>query len=267
MANIVDLHTETFGQGASLTLIHGWGAQNSVWRDWAFDCLAPHFKVTLLEMPGFGDSPKIEQQDSEDINQAWLDAMIKALPKDTYVLGWSLGGLMAQQLALQAEDKVKGLICVATTPKFVQTEGWKWAITPELMADFIKALGLDAWALLNRFWKLQLQGSDGARQLMRHVVSHMQARKIPSFTALLQGLQLLRDIDMRTQLAQIQVPTLWILGQNDPLIPENLADLLADLQPKAQVRVVEGAAHMPFTSHPEKTAELIKEFMHHHVSV
>lgn len=267
MANSVNLHKETFGQGASLTLIHGWGAQNSVWRDWALDYLADYFEVTLIELPGFGQSPKIEQQDSEDINQAWLDSLIQALPNNTCVLGWSLGGLMAQQIATNSTADIKGLICLATTPKFVQTEGWRWAVTPELMSDFIKALGLDTWALLNRFWKLQLQGSNGARQLMRHLVTHMQGRKLPAFSALLQGLQLLRDIDMRERLVDVKVPTLWLLGQKDPLIPQDLASQLRNLQPNAMVEVLEGAAHIPFASHPEATAEHIRRFLLNYVHV
>ena len=74
MKSSIKLHTETFGKGESLCLIHGWGAQNSVWRDWAKTHLAPHFEVTLIDLPGFGDSPKLELQTGADINQAWLDA-------------------------------------------------------------------------------------------------------------------------------------------------------------------------------------------------
>lgn len=269
MSGSITLNRETFGQGESLSLIHGWGAQNAVWREWAHSHLAPHFTVTLIELPGFGDSPKIElPKDSINatdkaarLNQAWLSALMDALPPKTHLLGWSLGGLMAQQLALQAPERVTKLICLATTPRFVQTEGWKWAVTPELMADFIKALGLDSWALLSRFWKLQLQGSDGARQLIKHLTTQMQGRKIPSFSALVQGLELLRDIDMRDHLQTLTQPTLWLLGEKDPLIPHDLAAQLAVLQPQAQVKIVAGGAHVPFMSHPEQCAQIIKDFL------
>lgn len=269
MSGSITLNRETFGQGESLSLIHGWGAQNAVWREWAYSHLAPHFTVTLIELPGFGDSPKVElpkdlanaTDKAEWLNQAWLSALMDALPPQTHLLGWSLGGLMAQQLALHAPERITKLICLATTPRFVQTEGWKWAVTPELMADFIKALGLDSWALLSRFWKLQLQGSDGARQLIKHLTTQMQGRKIPSFTALVQGLELLRDIDMRGHLQTLAQPTLWLLGEKDPLIPHDLAAQLAVLQPQARVEMVAGAAHVPFMSHPEQCAQIIKDFL------
>ncbi|MDY0137861.1 MAG: pimeloyl-ACP methyl ester esterase BioH [Thiomicrospira sp.] len=257
----VILNTHTFGCGPSLSLIHGWGAQNSVWQDWAQAELAADFTVTLIELPGFGDSPKIEAVAGEAINEAWLAALAAALPPKTHLLGWSLGGLMAQQLALRLPQQVQSLICLATTPRFVQAQGWSWAVSPALMADFMKALGVDSVALVQRFWKIQLQGGDGARQLIKHLTAHLKDKKIPTFAALLQGLEFLRDIDMRDQLAQIQQPTLWLFGEKDPLIPPDLARTLAQLQPSAQIQTIQGAAHLPFASHPEQTADLIKGFL------
>lgn len=261
MKSSIKLNTETFGQGKSLCLIHGWGAQNSVWREWAQTHLAPHFEVTLIDLPGFGGSPKIELQAGEDLNQAWLDAVADVLPTKTYLLGWSLGGLIALQLAERYPQHIKSLICLASTPSFVQTENWKWGVSPELMGDFIKTLGLDSLALLSRFWKLQLQGSDGARQLIKHFTTQMKNRRMPSFIGLLQGLELLRDIDMRKNLASIQQPTLWLLGENDPLVPQEIVKLLPEMQPNSQVEIIQGAAHVPFFSHPEQTAQKVNAFL------
>lgn len=261
MKSSIKLHTETFGKGESLCLIHGWGAQNGVWRDWAQTYLAPNFEVTLIELPGFGDSPKIDLQDGDNLNQAWLDAVTDVLPSKTHLLGWSLGGLIAQQLAERYPQRIKSLVCLASTPCFVQAGNWKWAVSPELMGDFIKALGLDSWGLLSRFWKLQLQGSDGARQLIRHYTSQMKTRRLPSFAGLIQGLELLRDIDMRQKLAAIQQPTLWLLGENDPLVPQEIVKLLPEMQPNAQVEIIQGAAHIPFFSHPEQTAQKLNAFL------
>ncbi|HEY9017904.1 pimeloyl-ACP methyl ester esterase BioH [Thiomicrospira sp.] len=261
MKSSIKLHTETFGQGESLCLIHGWGAQNAVWRDWAETYLAPHFEVTLIELPGFGASPKLELQDGSDLNQAWLDSVADVLPSKTHLLGWSLGGLIAQQLAQAYPERINRLICLASTPCFVQAGNWKWAVSPELMSNFIKALGLDSWGLLSRFWKLQLQGSDGARQLIKHYTSQMKTRNLPSFAGLLQGLELLRDIDMRQKLVLIQAPTLWLLGEKDPLVPPEIIKQLPVLQPKAKIEMVQGAAHIPFFSHPEQTAHQINTFL------
>jgi len=259
--SLPSLHVERFGAGENLCLIHGWGAQNAVWRDWAEQYLAPHFYVHLIELPGFGSSPKLEIDDDNAIQAAWIACLQAALPEKTHLLGWSLGGVLAQQLALQFPQQIQSLVCLATTPKFTQTANWRWAVSPELMADFIKAVGLDTVALLKRFWMLQLQGSDGARQLIKHFSSQMQQRTLPKFAGLIQGLILLRDMDLRDQLVRIDTPTLWLFGENDPLIPQNVIQDLTDLQPNAEITTLSGAAHMPFASHPQQTADAIVQFI------
>ncbi|WFE69348.1 pimeloyl-ACP methyl ester esterase BioH [Thiomicrospira sp. R3] len=255
------LYTEQFGQGESLTLIHGWGAQSAVWRDWAKEYLAHDFKVTLIDLPGFGESAALKTRPDEQLNQAWLNELNQAMPEQTHLLGWSLGGLMAQQLALCYPDKITSLICLASTPRFVQADDWHYGVSVPLMSDFIKTVGLDSAALLKHFWTLQLQGGDGARQLIKHFLSQMENRQLPSLAGLQQGLNLLRDIDMRDKLAQLKSPTLWVLGENDPLIPLAMTKLLLSCQPNAQVAVIEGAAHVPFFSHPDQTADAILSFL------
>lgn len=245
----------------TLTLIHGWGADNGVWLDWAETYLAPHFHLTLIELPGFGQSPAFDKLPDADLADAWLSALSEALPERTHLLGWSLGGLLAQQLALRHPQRIQSLICLASTPRFVQNDGWKWAVSPPLLADFIKALGLEYGAVLKQFWRLQLQGSDNARVLMKKLSAHMSQRALPHYNGLLQGLYLLRDLDNRDQLPQLTAPTLWLLGEHDPLIPPALIESLSPLQPHAKTEILQGAAHMPFFSHPQATAEAILAFI------
>ncbi|WP_373019201.1 alpha/beta fold hydrolase [Thiomicrorhabdus sp.] len=253
------LHKEQFGSGPNLTFIHGWGAQNSVWREWIKEYFAADYSVTLIELPGFGDSPEIKKP--ENIQQAWLDALIAALPEPTHLVGWSLGGLLSQQIAIRNPEKILSLTCLASTPRFMQTEDWHWAVNPKLMNDFIQALGKDTLATLQHFWKLQIQGSDGARKLIKHYMQQMKTRKIPKLGGLAQGLQLLKEMDNREALNQLHLPVLWLLGENDPLIPKEFVSEFSTIQPLGQVSMISGAAHMPFYSHPEQTAQALQEFL------
>lgn len=265
----INLHTDSVPCSApisrhaieTLTLIHGWGADNGVWLDWASTELAPHFNIVLIELPGFGQSPHFEALEQTEIAEAWLMSLLKALPEKTHLLGWSLGGLLAQKLALQYPDRIQSLVCLASTPRFVQNDGWRWAVNPPLLADFIKALGIEYGSVLKQFWRLQLQGSDNARPLMKKLSAHMSQRALPHYSGLLQGLYLLRDLDNRSQLPNLKQPTLWLLGEHDPLIPQDLIKDLLLLQPHAKIQVIKGAAHMPFFSHPEETAHAIINFI------
>ncbi len=244
----------------TLTLIHGWGAESAVWSDWA-EKLAEHINVVMIDLPGFGKSPAFDNMPTEQINQAWQQAIVEQLPEKTHLLGWSLGGLLAQQLALNYPDRIQSLICMASTPRFIQNDGWQWAVNPPILADFIKMLGIEYGTVLKRFWKLQLQGSSNARELMKRLNHHMKNRSLPDYNGLLQGLYLLRDIDNRDQLENIQAPTLWLLGEHDPLIPQQLITDLSQLQQHSEVVILEDASHMPFFSHPDETAQAILDFI------
>lgn len=256
------LQVTSFGQGENLSLIHGWGAQNAIWQEWAETYLAAHFRVHLIELPGFGNSNKVaEQTNEQQLAASWTSEILQALPEKTHLLGWSLGGLLAQQIAIQEPQRVEKLICLASTPRFTQSDDWQWAVSPKLMADFMHSIQADSLATLKSFWTLQMQGSDVPRQQIRQFVKRMNDYKIPSLGGLTQGLRLLKYFDFRQQAGEIKQPMLWLLGEQDPLIPQEFISEFSTIQPQAQVRILSGAAHTPFVSHPQDTAQAIISFL------
>jgi len=261
------LHNESFGQGPNLCLLHGWGAQNAIWRDWAQSCLAENFTVTLIELPGFGNSETLTLNNptAKQLESAWLEAIQAVLPKKTHLLGWSLGGLLAQKIALHYPQQIDKLICLASTPRFTQNDQWQYGVSPKLMSDFMSAITQDTVQTLNHFWKLQLQGSDGARQHIKRLLALLKDCKLPSLTGLTQGLTLLKELDCRSDATAIQSPILWLLGENDPLIPVNFIEEFLSkngtIQPAPKAVILSGAGHMPFRSHPVETANAITAFL------
>ena len=256
------LHIEQFGHGPNLTFIHGWGAQNSVWKAWIKTYFAEQFSITLIELPGCGQSPIINDKITADqLEQKWVDALVAVMPKNTHLVGWSLGGLLAQKIAIQNPETLLSLTSLASTPKFIQAKDWHWAVQPGLLNDFIQALGKDTAATLTHFWKLQIQGADGARKLMKLFISQMKQRRLPKAVSLAQGLQLLKEMDNRQALKALHLPSLWLLGENDPLIPKEFIEEFSTIQPQAEVAIIHGAAHMPFYSHPEQTAQALLNFL------
>jgi len=243
----------------NLTLIHGWGAESRVWEKWATEKFAPFYTITLIDLPGSGQSPALPN--SQTIENDWVNALIEVLPDKTHLLGWSLGGLLAQQIALRCPQRILSLICLATTPRFTQNDGWQRSVSPKIIGDFIQAIGIEVSSVLKKFWRLQLQGSDNSRALMKELVKHMSNRNMPSIKPLNQGLILLKNMDNREQLINLNMPTLWLLGERDPLIPQDIRLNLAQLQPNAQIKVIPGGSHIPFFSQADETAEYIIDFL------
>jgi pimeloyl-[acyl-carrier protein] methyl ester esterase len=246
----------------ALTFIHGWAANSGTWMDFAERFCDP-FQVHLIDLPGFGESPPLEMEtkDGNLIAERWMEEILQVLPETTHLVGWSLGGLLAQRLTAEHPRRVLSLMNVASTPKFVQTEDWPYAVSPSLLKDFIHAVAIEYVPVLKQFWRLQFQGSDEARKWMKALQSQMQQRKMPSLTGLLQGLYILKALDNRPLLPQIRQPTLWLFGEKDPLVPLALTESVVQQQPNAQIAVIDGAGHMPFFSHPEACEQAMRSFL------
>jgi len=119
----------------------------------------------------------------------------------------------------------------------------------------------DTAATLERFLGLQVRGSDDARATLRRLRAELSQRPVPDPEALRAGLDLLRDDDLRGPLPDISVPTLWLFGERDTLVPAALAERLALLMPQARVRMIAGAGHAPFLSHAEAVVAEIDSFL------
>ncbi len=257
----------------ALSFIHGWASDSGIWLPFA-EAFCDDYQVHLIDLPGFGQSPPIEMESKEGdkLAQAWIEAILQTLPDATHLVGWSLGGLLAQRLTVQHPERILSLTNIASTPKFVQTENWPFAVSPTLMKDFIHAVSIEYGAVLKQFWRLQFQGSDEARKWMKALQTQMQHRSLPTLTGLLQGLYILKDLDNRSLLQNLTkesqvlpeppvpqgktLPIGWIFGEKDPLIPLELTQTL--LPEHNHIDIIQGAGHMPFFSHPKETAAALK---------
>jgi pimeloyl-[acyl-carrier protein] methyl ester esterase len=241
----------------TLVLLHGWGMNAAVWTGLPAP-LTDGWPIAAIELPGHGASPF--PHGALDLDQ-WADACLALAPQRAVWLGWSLGGLVALAVALRAPDRVAGLILMAATPRFVRAPDWPAAMAGETLGQFHSGLLSDPAGTLDRFLSLQVRGSEAARGTLRTLRRELAARPAPDPRALAIGLDLLRDGDLRPRLAELSCPSLWLFGSHDTLVPASAAPAVSALLPAARVRVVGGAAHAPFLSHPGETAALIGDFL------
>nr|WP_210424579.1 pimeloyl-ACP methyl ester esterase BioH [Marichromatium bheemlicum] len=237
-----------------LVLLHGWGMNAAVW-----DGLPPQLgglPIQTIELPGHGARTPARA----DL-WAWADACLEAAPEEAVWLGWSLGGLVAQAAALRAPKRVRGLIQLTATPRFVQAADWRPAMAEETLGQFHQGLLDDPSGTLSRFLALQVRGSDAARETLRTLRQELAARPEPDPRALADGLDLLRDEDLRGQLPDIACPALWLFGSHDALVPAAVAERIELIMPGARTQVIAGAAHAPHISHRRETLTAIEGFV------
>lgn len=251
------LITRTAGTGKDLVLLHGWGMNSAVFSEF-IPLLETDYRITTIDLPGFGEN---NQCAGEPYSVAQLARQIQAvLPAQCVVAGWSLGGLVAQQLALLAPEQVTGLITIAASPCFVAGPGWP-GIAPDLLAQFEQDLSKNYQKTLDRFLAIQAMGSDSARQDIKLIKEQVTRLPAPSTEALASSLHLLSSEDLRDTIGRIHQPTLRLYGRLDSLVPTSAIDQICQLHPESDAVVLSKASHAPFISHPEQTADVIRQFM------
>ncbi|MBY5994026.1 pimeloyl-ACP methyl ester esterase BioH [Ferrimonas balearica] len=250
------LHIQWQGSGEPLLLLHGWGMNGAVWQGLAPQLADLGFRVGAVDLPGFGASPALG---SGDRLEPWVDALLASCDGPVHLLGWSLGGLVAQKAALLAPQRVRSLVTLASSPCFQARDGWR-GIPPEVLSQFAEQLATDLPRTLERFFALQAMGSPSAKADVRALRQAVSGRPAPDPRALAGGLTLLAEVDLRVELAEIACPWLRLYGRLDGLVPARGVTAVDRLAPQSRSLVLTKAAHAPFISHPAETGEVLKAF-------
>lgn len=248
------LHIETVGQGPALVLIHGWALHGGVFAP-LVQRLSDRFTFHLVDLPGHGRSHDAALPLALD---AVVDEIAERTPPAVW-LGWSLGGLFALKAAA-VQPQVRGLAMIAATPRFVRGEDWPDAVDVSVFQQFGTELQRDFHGTLERFLALDTLGSEHGRAELRSLRDALVARGEPAPRALQEGLRLLERSDLRHLLPGLDVPSLWIAGDRDRLVPSAGMRAASDLA-RGEFVGIERGAHAPFIGHADFVAEKLAGFV------
>jgi len=232
-------------------LLHGWGFHSAIWQDLVAGLGAPR-DVHLVDLPGHGCAanrafPRLD---------ALVDEVAASTPRGAFVIGWSLGGLVAQRLATRHPDRVRALALVASTPCFVTRDDWPHGVPSATLETLAADLRRDAGETLGRFVNLNAMGRDAARTATRR----LGERPAASFEALDAGLDLLRATDLRGETRALAMPALVIHGVRDRIVPVEAGRWLARALPAARLVELPDCAHLPFVSHRDAVRDALEAF-------
>lgn len=252
--NPAELYWQVSGAGQDLVLVHGWGMNGAVW-DQTVDVLKDHYRVHVVDLPGYGHSSHCHAATLEAIAEQLLD---KA-PQNAIWVGWSLGGLVATHMALHHSDYVSKLVTVASSPKFAAHERWR-GIKPEVLQAFTEQLVEDFQQTIERFMALQTMGSPTARQDVKQLKKAVLSRPAPNPQSLLAGLEMLADVDLRQRLPEISVPFLRLYGRLDGLVPVKVAKETDSLAGGSECYIFTQSSHAPFMTEAESFCQQLVQF-------
>ena len=140
------------GDGRDLVLLHGWGMHGGVWGDIG-STLSGNYAVRAIDLPGHGDSATPPHPCTLG---SMADAIGVTLQSASILVGWSLGGMVALEIARRYPDRVARIVLIASTPQFVADSEWPHALSSDTLEDFGAALESAYEATMRRFFTLQV---------------------------------------------------------------------------------------------------------------
>jgi pimeloyl-[acyl-carrier protein] methyl ester esterase len=252
----MSLHVEVHGHGpVPLVMLHGWAMHGGVLQP-LVDALAEQCTMHVVDLPGHGYS----RDCGLPLEPRACAAAIAEVTPPALWLGWSLGGLIALTAALDMPRQVRGLAMLCATPKFVRGEGWPHGGDASVVQQLATDLETDYDAMIERFLALEAMGSDDPRAELRHLRTLVFARGAPHVRVLQEGIRILQDSDRRTALAELSLPSAWIAGHRDRLVPPQAMQWSAS-QCGGSYTDIQHAGHAPFFSHADAVVQALQPLL------
>ncbi|HIP95748.1 MAG TPA: alpha/beta hydrolase, partial [Anaerolineae bacterium] len=249
----LNLAFEETGQGWPVVFVHGWGDSSAIWKETVAD-LSSDFRCIVLDLPGHGDSPAGQGPWSIKTLTAPVQILMGALGiTAATIVGHSMGGVVALQLASEHPELVKRLVLV-NVPTCGQWSRTFFTLLSTRLGSCLVGMAQAGARLLARFTP-HLPGKDSPFLRWNESIAHTDTH------VLYETLRDMSDRSCQPQLMRVQVPTLIIAGSKDIVVPPRMARRIAAGIPRARLASIPGASHTPMLERPAYFLRTLRDFL------
>ena len=262
----VNVHYVEAGKGAPLLFLHGLGGS---WKDWSatLPAFAATYRVMAVDFPGFGDSDQPEVKYSIEWLTEVMEKFIQERKLDgVNLVGHSMGGLVALNLAARPNSRVKRLIITDAVGIGDKAEYMSYVMTKKIMGPETR------WESFEKFLKDEFRGMvesfvkdqkpKTARDFFESVPKNpITGNRLLPMTPNVQMTASIMDFDIRPQLASIRQPTLILWGAKDPVAPPQDAFFLKKEIPQSKLVLIPDSGHSPMTERPSLFNQELGNFL------
>ena len=247
-----ELYVDDLGTGTPLVLVHGFLGSSAIWSPQKL-FLNKYFRLIVPALPGFGESSKLNSLDSiEDMASSIIKVLQKKNIKKFYLMGHSMGGMVAQEIVKKCKDKILKLICYSTG-SIGDIPG-----RFETINDSINKLNQDGIEItasrISKKWFVK-----GEKDKNFYLCE--QANKATSLDAAINALIAMKRWNGKDSLKNIKVKTLIIWGDLDTAYNFDQVNMLKNNILKSEMKVFENCSHNVHLEDPEKFNLIVKEFL------
>jgi 3-oxoadipate enol-lactonase len=252
-----ELHYLRAGEGEPLLLIQGMSATHLAWGRPFLDELERSFEVVVFDNRGMGHSGQAELPFTIVDLAADTTGLLDALELETaHVVGISMGGMIAQELALAHPERIRTLTIGASYCG--GPNGTLMAPEDLQMLGTAYASGV-AEQVFRAMWEINLSPDFRADDSHFGAFTEMGSSLPAPQPVVLQQMQACAAHDTHERLSQIDLPTLVIHGDADRLLGYDNGRQIAAAIPGARLETLEGVGHMFWWEQPQRSAELIRD--------
>lgn len=230
-----------FGEGKPFIILHGWGSNSEKWIKEAEIISQKGFKVIIPDLPGFGQSDKLNQLWTNNDYVKWFEDFTRMLEiKDFYLLGHSFGGALAAKIAVKYPQRVQKLFLVAAA---IIREKTAQKTFSEKISKFIKLFYfLPYYSFFRKaVYKFIIRKSD-----------YIYTEGIMKLTYL----SVISE-DILHHLHFINIPTIIIWGEKDQSTPAKDAKIISEKIRNSKLIIIPEADHLLHKTMPEVLSEEI----------
>jgi pimeloyl-ACP methyl ester carboxylesterase len=252
----VELYWERSGAGEPLLLIQGMSGTHVTWGEPFLSRLEPDFDCVVFDNRGIGNSPAVTEPFTiPDLAADALAVMDATGLESAHVMGISMGGMVAQELALAHPDRIRSLTLGCT---YCGGPGAS-LIAPEDAGPLLEAMSSgDLDRVFKAMYEVNLSPGFRAEE-SRYADFTAMASALPARQQTVQmQIQALYGHDTQARLADITAPTLVVHGTEDRMIPVANGELIASLVPGARLEIFDGVGHLFWWEQPQRSAELLR---------
>ncbi len=253
----VKIYWDEQGQGVPVLLIMGLGYTSDMWYR-TRPALAQHFRTIAFDNRGVGrsDVPPGPYSIATMASDAAAVLDAAGIPH-AHVFGVSMGGMIAQEFALQYPAKTRSLILGCTSP------GGPLAVRAESkVIDVLFARGMTPEQARDAVLPYIYDAATPREKIYEDI--RVRQPWFPTPAGYMAQLQAILAWESYSRIAQITAPTLVVHGKSDELVPPGNGELIAKRIPGAKLLLLENASHLFLTDQPEEANRQILEFFLSH---
>ena len=249
----VDIVYNARGSGRPLAFLHPIGMRGEFWQP-VIDELGDGYRTLAIDLRGHGESGVNDGPFSlDDLSNDVADLIGAKGEAGAVVIGCSLGGMVAQGVAIKIPHLLGGLVLAGTSHK--QTPESQ-AMMEKRAAEALGGMSSIAAATLDRWFPKPFR--DARPDVVKTVGGWLLAADATVFS---RGWLAIRDLNYEAQLPQIELPALLIRGSEDASTPLPRMQAMADLMPNGRFVSMKDVGHFAPMQEPGDFAKLIREFV------